>query len=656
MLPVGAQFASNNQSSVASYPTCHVFGDPGLYGVGVRTGYYLQYSAAFLAVLCLPSTDQQLWLLSFLPLAAANLVGLSLNAAEGGLVILDWAIVFGLVFWSIIFLVWPILHGASRTGPLEASNPKQLRRDLERDGGRTATDQEAEWHAKYIAVIRAVTADDHQSPMIHGAGDAGKVSRVETALRDYVTSFASARFSPASVGASSYILDLYADGQLPDLAARMLTDNAQLESFRDGHTEALRRANVPFDQAQSTTQTLGRLAIHGPRPGDASYRGLPWRSTLSPTGGSTRTIATGLALILYSGFSAFMVWLLFRGVDHGSRKQCDIRFIFVVVPASAYNTHAMTALRVLASIWLALVAVPALAAGSALLATGTVAWWDEGTATSPATAPNLTAGRYDAEKGKETEIASPTSLTRASRTSEFMYEMDELPLHHNSASSPTAASPRDTRISSYHSGSVLTKDTIEPVLGGGAGPAGMDMRGGMAASRSSGSSSWAGGTRARGWKRGLLVLPLVHTVVVVEVTIRINEVDMRRRGMSSMAELLAFFLGVVVFVGVLARCLRAARGRGARKRREAWEEERRGVVLAPATRLGGGGGASLYGGGGVLRREVSMGGESAFSKEVEMGRGSVGAKQGRRIYLQPERKSGSSMGKFREMIDEDDEA
>ncbi|KAK0748987.1 hypothetical protein B0T18DRAFT_427193 [Schizothecium vesticola] len=558
-LPVGAQFASNdmNLSSDASHSTCHVFGDPGLYGAGVRTGYYLQYAAAVLTVLYLPLADQQLWLLSFLPLAAASLVGLSLNAAEGELVILDWAIVFGLVFWSIAFLAWPVFRGASRTGSLEIiSDPKQLRQDLEKDGGRTVTDQEAEWHARYVAVIRAATADEQRrGSRNHGHEDAGELSRLETALRDYVTSFASARFSPASVGASSYVLDLYADSQLPDLAARMLSDNAQLESFRDGHTEALRRANVPFNQAQSTTQTLGRLAIEGPRLGDASYRRSP-RSLL--TAGSPRPIAGGLGLILYSGFSAFTVWLLFLGADHGSRPPCDIRFLFILVPTSAYNPRAMTALRVLASLWLALAAVPALVAGSALVVTGTMAWWDQGTPTYPTAAPTNPTGRYDAEKGKDKEIdiPSPASLTRASRTSELLYEMDELPLHHRSASSPTvtsASSPRDTRISSYHSGSVFTKDTIEPMLGVSSSSAagGMDIRGGLGGSGSR-RGSWAGRSKPAGarvrWQWGMLLLvPLVHTIVVVEVTIRINGVDMRRRGMTTMGELLAFFLGLGVF-------------------------------------------------------------------------------------------------------------
>lgn len=652
VLPVGAQFASNNPSSVASYSTCHVFGDPGLYGVGIRTGYYLQYAAAVLSLLCLPPTDQQLWLLSFLPLAAASLVGLSLNTTEGGLVILDWAIVFGLVFWSLFFLAWPVLRRASRTGPLGSiSDPKQLRQDLEKDGGRPVTDQEAQWHARYAAVIRAATADEHRcGSRNHEPGE--KLPRLETALRTYVTSFASARFSPASVGASSYVLDLYADGQLPDLAARMLTDNAQLESFRDGHTEALRRANVPFAQAQSTTQTLGRLALDGPRPGDASYPGSPWWYTSLLTSGTPRPIASGLALILYSGFSALTVWLLFLAADHGSHPPCDIRFIFVVVPTSAYNPRAMTALRILASIWLAVAAVPTLAIGSALLITGTMAWWDQGSATTvPTTPPPSRPRRYDAEKGKETEIISPT---RSSRTSELLYEMDELqfPMHHRSASSPTTVSSfRDTRISSYHSGSVFTKDTIEPIMGPASSAGGVDIRGGLG--ESEGRKSWAAGKSKpvwAGWGRGvLLMLPLVHTAVVVEVTISINEVDMRRRPMTTMAELLAFFMGLGVFVGVLGRCLRASRGREARRRRGAWENERREVLLAPATRLGGEAGGSWYGGSGGFRREA----ESGLSKEVEVGRREGVPKQGRRIYLQPERKSGSSMGKFREMIDED---
>ncbi|KAK1758010.1 hypothetical protein QBC47DRAFT_373548 [Echria macrotheca] len=652
--PAGTSFVSSEQLP------CLVVGDSSLYGVGIRTSYYLQYVAALLSVLFLHSQDQKLWFLSFVPLAAANLVVLSLNATGGGLVVLDWAIVFGLVFWSVVFLAWSVVQGALRDSPGGVADVKQVQQNLEREGGRMVSDQEAEWDTRYIEVLRVLgTAEQTDCSGALWRSISNKQDVLERALQDYVAAFTSVRSMPAATDAASYIIDLYADGRIRDIAARMMVDNKQVESFRDTHTEALRRSHIPFDQAQVTTQALGRIAKEGSRSPD--QRRSPWHLFRS-VGRHTVAmglISCGLGLLLYSGFVVFMVWLLFRGVNHGATHGCDVRLIFIFVPVSAYSRGAMTGLKVLACIWLAVVGMPALLFGLALLGLGATNWWlgsparrPPPTALGPKTGPAATDLRtvpYDAEKGKETEVASPATMTRFSRASE-LYEMDEF-------AQPSSAAARDTLGSSYYD--FLLKEAAA------AGNPGTTAAGTVSGIRGGqmvhGRTPRLGSLLPRLRWEYLLVLPVAHTAAVVEMTIRLNHMQMRQRAMTSMAELVAFFLGAFVFLRVVTRCLREAVRRIRRRQSAGWFDERWKILGAPATRLDDVGavvGGSFYHGGyvggGALGREISVG-ESSFGKETEMSESASAARsKARRIYMQPERRSGSSMGKFKEMIDEDE--
>ena len=76
-------------------------------------------------------------------------------------------------------------------------------------------------------------------------------------------------------------------------------------------------------------------------------------------GGTAGILGFGLALVLYAGYLGFTIWVLFRGVDHGRKSGCDVRIFFFVVPVSIYNQAAITALRVLACIWLVIAGLPA---------------------------------------------------------------------------------------------------------------------------------------------------------------------------------------------------------------------------------------------------------------------------------------------------------
>ncbi|KAM7187162.1 hypothetical protein V8F20_011087 [Naviculisporaceae sp. PSN 640] len=662
----GAQFVSDGLPAVKSYPRCHIFGDSSLYSVGIRTGYYLQYLAAALSILFLRGQDLRAWLLSFAPLVAAHFVVLLINSTGPGLIILDWEIVFGLVFWSFAFLVRAIFYRPVDKRPdagLLLSYSRGLQRELTQETGRFVSDQEAEWDKRYATVVKVLGREASQK------GDGDRQISLQSALREYVEAFTTARVAPGYGEASNYIISLYEDSErVRDIAARMLISNDQVESFRDAHAEALRLAGVPFDQAQTTMHAIARIAM------EELYPGTPIRSgRRSPVQvatdfeswtGTFGLLGSGFLLVLYAGYLAFTIWVLFRGVEYGRKNRCDVRIIFVVVPTSVYSSAAITALRVLACFWLVLAGIPAFLAGAALLVIGVSSWWTQrplslraGGDKNLGQRADTSAGAFkavpydrDPEKGKGpglvgTGTGSTSGLQNpgaylASRSSDRFFETSELPTQQQSMSS-LRKETEGGRGSSPDDLAIEESSTTGPAIRGGAGAAT--------------GTAWI--LVKSKWEYLFLIL-LVHTIIVVEVTIRINGLDMRQRAFSSLGEFLAFFLGVFLLVRVVARCASAAIKEKRRRNSARWFEERWRVLMdkpkpsGPATiirRADTGYTSGGSGTGGPLEAK------SPISPVSPTSAGGISRKESlQRVatWHTTGRQSGSSMGRFKEMIDE----
>lgn len=666
----GAQFVSDGLPAVQSYPRCHIFGDSSLYSVGVRTGYYLQYLAAVLSILFLRGQDLRAWLLSFAPLVAAHLVVLLINSTGPGLIILDWEIVFGLVFWSFAFLVRSIFYRPIDKQPdagLLSHHSRSLQQELTQDTGRFISDQEAEWDKRYTAVVKVLGKEARRK------GDGERHILLQNALQEYVEAFTTARVAPGYGEAANYILDFYDDPErVREIVARMLISNDQVGAFRDAHAEALRLAGVPFDQAQTTLHTLARIAM------EELYPGTPLRTRRrSPVtiaadfeswAGTFGLLGSGFLLMLYAGYLAFTIWVLFRGVDYGRKNRCDVRIIFLVVPTSVYNTAAITALRVLACIWLVVAGIPAFLAGAALLAIGASSWWTERPLSHRAGGDKNTGQREgtsasvfkavpydrDPEKGKGPGpglVGAGTGSTSglqnpgaylASRSSEKFFETSELPTQQRSMSSLQKETTVGLR-------SGLDDLAIEENVNTGPG-----IRGGAGAAAGTG---WI--LLKSKWEYVFLIL-LVHTIVVVELTIRINELDMRQRAFSSFGELLAFFLGVFLLLRVIAKCVFGLRQEKRRRDSSRWFEERWRVLMdkpkpsGPArivrradtgyTSGGSGTGAGLETKSPISPVSPASASGTGISRKESLQRVATWHTTGRQ--------SGSSMGRFKEMIDE----
>ncbi|KAK3337754.1 hypothetical protein B0T19DRAFT_81973 [Cercophora scortea] len=636
----GAQFVSDAARPVfQSFPPCHLFGDTSsLYSPGTRTGYYLHYFAAALSIIFLGGgrdLGSAGWFFSFISLAGASLVELAIDAGAGeGVVVLDWAIVFGLVFWSVAVFARSVFSSQPPARQGQGRDARQLQVDLARERGSMVGEREAEWHWRYVAVLNALGNDEQESAVDDGEGrDRDGDAVLEHALWQYVDAFSAARGDPSTLDAAAFILALYQGGDrdhIHETAVRMAIDNKQVELFRDAHAEALRQANIPFDQAQATTQTLARFAVQ-----DRSPRGRPRSSgsilrvmDAQAGAGAAGVIGCGLGFILYAGYAAFTVWLLFRGVDHGAKSGCDIRVVLIFVPVSIYSQGVITALRVLASIWLALVGVPAFIVGWVMLAYGARNWWSETTHHGRRQPNDNPAGEgilgfravpYDSEKAKgKAADPSMTSLPRpayvasptwASRASDLFYDATEFP-------QPTGSAIPEARKGGY----------FDPAAEKSPGESsGLGIRGGQAARTGLMRNVLATVTSNLDY---LFFLAIGHTIAVVEVTIRINKLDMRQRPMTSMGELLAFFLGAFVFLRVVAQCLLAGAKRLRRQQSARWHEERWRILSALPNRW-----QERYG---TLGRVPTQTRESF-----------------RRMYSRSEVKSVSSMGRFTEMIDDD---
>ena len=173
------------------------------------------------------------------------------------------ATVFGLVFWSVVFLGRSMFYGVVRrpyVGSVRES--RKLQQDLSRECGRSISEQEIEWDKRYIVMIKVLGTEAGQM------GNGGRQAALQQALEEYVGAFASGRVAPGYGEAANYILDMYDDGdRVREMVARMIVSNTEVESFRDAHAEALRLANVSFDHAQLTTITLAKVAMEELYPG-----------------------------------------------------------------------------------------------------------------------------------------------------------------------------------------------------------------------------------------------------------------------------------------------------------------------------------------------------------------------------------------------------
>ncbi|OAQ60420.2 hypothetical protein VFPPC_06561 [Pochonia chlamydosporia 170] len=331
------QFAPVGVPALPSVKPCYLSGDPDLYGIGIRFGFYFQYAAAVIVIF--GKFDKRFvgWLAGFVLLATATFVSLCINSTADTLVIMDWSIVAD--------------HEARERKWLNESYVQEL---IPRRDAVISRYQEAFVHAigNIIYAVQLIMSDTRarQQSVKH------LVERFVKAAQLYDSAVTEPSDHPAE-GASHIPSD--GGGQLRllepqiDTLARHIPE--ELEDLRrrvnemgleTHHLEALARVFPDTQHTTTATEALAAVAREEQETNQLIKFAAVTTIYINKLGLVDRASA-GVILITYAGFCSLAPWLFFIGVDRGARQGCDVKLLFFFAPISVYNHAFAICLKVI---------------------------------------------------------------------------------------------------------------------------------------------------------------------------------------------------------------------------------------------------------------------------------------------------------------------
>lgn len=351
------QFAPVGVPALQSVKPCYLSGDPDLYGIGIRFGFYFQYAAAI--IVTFGKFDKRFvgWLAGFVLLAAATFVSLCINSTADTLVIMDWSIVGQLIFIMPLFFALPVFIGAIADHEARERkwlNESYLQEFIPRRDAAISGNQEAFVQAmgNIIYAVELIMSDTRarQQSVKH------LVERFVKAARRYDSAVRQPSDHPAE-GASHIPSD--GGGQLRllepqiDTLARHIPE--ELEDLRrrvnemgleTHHLEALARVFPDTQHTTATTEALAAVAREEQETNQLIKLAAVTTIYINNLGLVDRASA-GVILITYAGFCSLAPWLFFIGVDRGARQGYDVKLLFFFAPISVYNHTFAICLKVI---------------------------------------------------------------------------------------------------------------------------------------------------------------------------------------------------------------------------------------------------------------------------------------------------------------------
>jgi hypothetical protein len=351
----GTQFSSGGLPVVQSVKPCYLSGDPDLYGIGIRVGFYLQYLAAIIAIVTKVDKDFVGWRAAFVPLVAATFVGLCINSTGNSLVIIDWAIMLELVLGFPVFFALPVFGGIrtehSKRGKVRLHKEYIKKLEPERESGFE------QYREKIADALGAITEAEelimNETPR-RPQEVRRLVTRVAQAALKYVTVIEE---RPAEA------ID-HAEGNVVREIGNLRSDITQLVEnvpndieavraevgrwgLRERHIAALLQI-IPTVQEAKDAETAIRETAKQEKVirQEILYESLVLMRIHDL--GLTDAVSAGISLIIYSAYCFLTPWLFFFGLDRGAKAGCDVRVLFVLAPVSVYNHSFVIFLKVLA--------------------------------------------------------------------------------------------------------------------------------------------------------------------------------------------------------------------------------------------------------------------------------------------------------------------
>ena len=525
-----------------SVKPCHIFGDPDLYGLGIRIGFYLQYGGAFLAVVCKSTNDFRIWRASFVSIAIATFISLCINSTGDSLVIIDWAIMLQLVIWFPFFLAYPVFRGIR----LEKRVNDQIQTNAQlagvlHDTFKRTTEEFGVRLSRYYAEAYKATL-----LLVYDYGPGVAIDALN-AYNEYMSSFNEPGADPAAITARGE-LHRRLEGavrEIRELPHDREVARRALATLRAGHLQRLDNLVVPGDVAGRAghLQRLDNLVVLGgvAKRAEAKVEEVAeqelkvhsrWRflrdmpDTLRSLGLLDKVTA-GLSLLVYSAYCFLTPWLYFFSIGNGAKPGCDVWLLVSVYdPSFDAFLKAMGCLSVV-------VGLIALVYGTTFLVAGLV----QGLLPEQQTAPaNLEAADQQpllpAQEQQQQLIFPGATNTGPGPSNDPTAGLDAIV----STLFPGNQHALFRRVDPHHYAAQhiqFLQDTQARNIRNVPAPDPRQMRREV--------------RKYPVWWPWFLLILLTETVVMVELTISKNHLDMGRQPFMGTGELIAFFVGVFTF-------------------------------------------------------------------------------------------------------------
>ncbi|RYO97030.1 hypothetical protein DL764_007380 [Monosporascus ibericus] len=400
------QFVPNGELVIAeSFQPCHLFGDPDLFGLGIRLSFYVQYFTAFLALLVAAISkkksrrdklhqDYRNLRISVTVLALAIFLALCINSTGDSLVILDWALVTVLVLSGLLILGIPLFAARILSQLLILIN-RDVQQELDSLDGRR---DEAE--------------SEFREARLRAAQNLARNYYIATAISRQESQRSKALWRQRQQAVDSFVsrLNRYNDDFRPEQRSESSrAGEDRLDDFNLGvlMTE-LQQSNTRVEQDAECLQMLNQK-VSKLREQAAAAKVRAALLKKKHKGGQESFIldemSASFLILSWLAFIYALPWLYFRGLYNGTKPACDVRIPLIVYPVSIYNHRFITFMR-FGAVFGAVVAGPIL---FCIVAKYAIEGWRNGAGIRPVTpqqsesehrddSDEMKEAKYDAEK------------------------------------------------------------------------------------------------------------------------------------------------------------------------------------------------------------------------------------------------------------------
>lgn len=328
---------SNGRITAQSYQPCHVFGDSDIYGVGVRCSFYIQYSAAIIALWYNLSTDITSIRFGLTVVALALFINLCINSTSGhSLVVVDWTIALQLIgfipvyaFWKPMFFLFVYLDAdvSLTTMFLDAFF------SADREQGNTRPSRKQDVNTSYKFLYIAALA-------LEVSENASEYNEAVNLYNSAVTSFLqSASFAKKASPTLDNILKKRLGTNIDPLGTLR---NVYIEILAHIHLQYRHIENEDITQAKSESTRQAEedeLKIRRLATLQADHIVLDHLKSENYKLWQMELITLAIITLTWAAYLCATPWIYFKAIENGRKEGCDIKLrtfpIFAAV--SAYN-------------------------------------------------------------------------------------------------------------------------------------------------------------------------------------------------------------------------------------------------------------------------------------------------------------------------------